>query len=130
MEQFTIKDFTTTDLITFTPDMNVISAMNTLINKNISGAPVVDKEGNLVGMLSEKDCMKTVIYSSYYREMGNLVSDIMSKHIITVDAAASIISIAELFLNSSFRRFPVLENGKLIGQVSRRDILRAILETR
>jgi len=114
-------------LITFKPDTNVLSAINTLLEQEISGAPVVDDDGNLVGVLSEKDCMRTILESTYHNEMGELVSELMSKDVETVDVNASIIDVAGKFLESRFRRFPVVDHdGFLVGQISRRDILRAI----
>jgi CBS domain-containing protein len=68
----------TKKLITFTPETQVLNAINTLISYRISGAPVLDEEGNLMGMLSEIDCMETYVQSAYHNEMGGLVKDFMS----------------------------------------------------
>lgn len=114
------------DLVTFSPETNVLSAIRTLLKHKISGAPVVDDNNQVVGMISEKDCLQTFLGSSYYNEMGELVSEIMTSPVITVDANASIVEVAEKFLKNNYRRFPVLEQGELIGQISRRDILKAI----
>jgi CBS domain-containing protein len=121
-----VKDYMAKDLVTFSPETNVLSAIRTLLKHKISGAPVVDDNNQVVGMISEKDCLQTFLGSSYYNEMGELVSEIMTSPVITVDANASIIEVAEKFLKNNYRRFPVLEQGELIGQISRRDILKAI----
>jgi CBS domain-containing protein len=121
-----VKDYMTKDLVTFSPETNVLSAIRILLKHKISGAPVVDDDHQVVGMVSEKDCLQTFLGSSYYNEMGELVSEIMTSPVITVDANASIVEVAEKFLKNNYRRFPVLEQGKLIGQISRRDILTAI----
>jgi CBS domain-containing protein len=121
-----VKDYMVKDLVTFSPETNVLSAIRTLLKHKISGAPVVDDDNQVVGMVSEKDCLQTFLGSSYYNEMGELVSEIMTSPVITVDANASIVEVAEKFLKNNYRRFPVLEQGKLIGQISRRDILTAI----
>ncbi len=122
-----IRDIMAKKLITFKPDTNVLSAIHTLLTNNISGAPVVDDEKNLVGILSEKDCMRTIMESSYYNEGGKLVSELMSTNVETVDVNASIYDVAEKFLASRYRRFPVVNSDEqLVGQVSRRDVLRAI----
>lgn len=114
-------------LITFKPDTNVLSAIHTLLTNNISGAPVVDDDDNLVGVLSEKDCLRTVLESSYHDEVGELVSELMSKEVETIHVEASIFDVAAKFMESRFRRFPVVDqDGLLVGQVSRRDVLRAI----
>ena len=121
-----VKDYMAKDLVTFSPETNVLSAIRTLLKHKISGAPVVDDNNQIVGMISEKDCLQTFLGSSYYNEMGELVSEIMTSPVITVDANASIVEVAEKFLKNNYRRFPVLEQGELIGQISRRDILKAI----
>ncbi len=116
----------TKKLITFTPETQVLNAINTLISCRISGAPVLDEEGNLMGMLSEIDCMETYVQSAYHNEMGGLVKDFMSTEVKTISSSMGIVDLAEYFLETHFRRLPVVDNGKLVGQVSRRDVLRAI----
>ncbi len=119
-------DIMTKKLITFTPETQVLNAINTLISYRISGAPVLDEEGNLMGMLSEIDCMETFVQSAYHNEMGGLVKDFMSAEVKTISSSMGIVDLAEYFLETHFRRLPVVDNGKLVGQVSRRDVLRAI----
>ncbi|MBC8323011.1 MAG: CBS domain-containing protein [Candidatus Marinimicrobia bacterium] len=119
-------DIMTKKLITFTPETQVLNAINTLISYRISGAPVLDEEGNLMGMLSEIDCMETFVQSVYHNEMGGLVKDFMSAEVKTISSSMGIVDLAEYFLETHFRRLPVVDNGKLVGQVSRRDVLRAI----
>ena len=116
----------TKKLITFTPETQVLNAINTLISYRISGAPVLDEEGNLMGMLSEIDCMETFVQSAYHNEMGGLVKDFMSTEVKSISSSMGIVDLAEYFLETHFRRLPVVDNGKLVGQVSRRDVLRAI----
>lgn len=121
-----IKEYIEKDKVFFRPDTNVMSAIKTLIDYKISAAPVVDEDDNVVGMISEIDCIKPFLGSSYYNEMGNLVSELMSTSVITVEASSSLMEVAQKFLDLRFRRFPVVEHGKFIGQISRRDVLRAI----
>jgi CBS domain-containing protein len=121
-----VADYMTKEVITFRPDMHVLDAMEVLLRRHISGAPVVDAHGKLVGILSEKDCMRTLLHSSYYRELGGLVAEYMTKEVQTVDSATSIVTAAELFMSCNYRRFPVVDGERLVGLVSRRDILKAI----
>ncbi|MCH7764255.1 MAG: CBS domain-containing protein [Candidatus Marinimicrobia bacterium] len=121
-----VADIMTKKLITFTLDTQVLSAIDQLISKKISGAPVVDKDGNLLGILSEIDCMQTFMQSTYHNEMGGLVKDYMSDKVSFIPSTMGIMDVAEYFLETHFRRLPVVDNGKLVGQVSRRDVLRAI----
>ena len=122
-----VKNYMASDLITFTPETNVLTAIRTLLKYKISGAPVVDESGWIIGILSEYDCLKPNLQSSYHNDMGTLVKNCMSKEITTIKATASLMETAELFIKSGVRRLPVVENKKLIGQISRRDVLRAII---
>ncbi len=114
------------NLITLTPDMGVLRAISLLIEKRISGAPVVDKLGNLIGILSEKDCMKIALTASYHEESAGKVADYMQPIVKTVDVNSSIVEVATLFLQEDYRRYPVLKDNRLVGQISRRDVLKAL----
>lgn len=126
----TAADIMITRLVTFMPDTNIHEAIRVLLDKRISGAPVVDADGSLVGMLSKKDCLKIVFSSQYHDDRGGPVRDFMSTPVETLDASQDLVSVAQLFLDSHFRRFPVLRDGKLVGQVSRADILKVLTGTR
>lgn len=124
----TVADIMTTRLITFAPDMNVHEAIRILLEQRISGAPVVDAAGALVGVLSKKDCLKIVFSSRYHDDWGGPVRDFMSTPVETLDASMDLVSAVQCFLGSHFRRFPVLREGRLVGQVSRYDILKSLVE--
>lgn len=124
----TVKDYMSGKLVTFQPDTDVLDAIHELLQHRISGAPVVDNFGNLVGMLSEFDCMSVVLTSGYHDEPGGPVSELMVTDVKTVEASMSIMDIAQLFMESGIRRFPVISGNRLVGQISRRDVLRALSE--
>ncbi len=123
-----IKDYMATNLSTFTPETPISEAIQFLNTHKISGAPVIDGQGCLVGMLSEKDCLKVALQSSYYEDwVGGAVSEYMTSDVETVEDSASVVDLAEKFLDSTYKRFPVLnEDGSLVGQISRSDVLRAL----
>jgi CBS domain-containing protein len=121
-----VKDYMAKTLVTFKPDTDVLDAVHELVEHRIAGAPVVDDAGNLVGMLSELDCMKVALQAGYHGDAGGPVAGFMSEGIQTVDADMSIIDLAQEFIDSQYRRFPVLSGNRLIGQISRRDVLRAL----
>lgn len=125
-----VTRYMTTEVISFTPDTPIEQAMNTLLHHNISGAPVLDEHRMLVGILSEKDCLRVILESAYYNEPpeSGKVADYMSHDVTTISADMDVLDVANYFLNSNFRRFPVVDNGRLVGLVSRRDILRAALK--
>lgn len=122
----TVADVMATRLVTFAPDTNIHVAIRVLLDERISGAPVVDAGGTLVGVLSKKDGLKIVFSSQYYGDRGGPVSDFMSAPVETLDADLDLVSAAQHFLQSHFRRFPVLRAGRLVGQISRSDVLRAL----
>jgi len=121
-----VKDYMARTVITFKPETEVLDAVHTLVDKRIAGAPVVDDEGSLVGMLSEFDCMRVVLGASYHGNAGGPVRDYMTTDTQTVDAKMNIVDLAQVFVETGFRRFPVIEGNRLVGQISRRDVLRAL----
>jgi len=128
IESKTARDYMATKLMTLTPETDIDQAIRLLLDNRLSGAPVVDGEGKLVGVLSKKDCLKVAFSASYHKDWGGPVSDYMSRDVQTINADRGIVEVAEIFLKGPYRRFPVLENGRLVGQISRHDVLRALDE--
>ena len=125
---YSIKEFMAKELITFQLDTPIETAMESFLTNKISGAPVLDKQGNLVGVLSEKDCMRTLFEATYYNNLGGFVNEYMSTDLKTINIHDTLSNVANQFIKSRFRRFPVVEGEKLVGQISRRDVLRAIVK--
>ena len=125
-----VSDYMSRNLITFKPEQTVLEVMNTLIKKKISGGPVVNDNHELVGIISEGDCIKEISNSRYYNHpMEDIkVEDHMIKEVETIDGDMNLFDAAEKFLRDKRRRFPICENGKLVGQISQKDVLKAALE--
>ena len=121
-----VRDYMARHVVSFTPDMDVLDAIHELVRHRIAGAPVLDEHGELVGMLSEFDCMKIALNAGYFGDRGGPVSHYMSTGVETVDAEMSIVDLAQRFLDGGYRRFPVMKDNRLVGQISRRDVLRAL----
>jgi CBS domain-containing protein len=115
------------NIVTFKPDQPIQDVIATIIEKKIAGAPVLDEDHHLVGMISEKDCLRLIVDQAYYNlpPETRKVSDYMTPKVQTLSPKTTVLEAAVEFINSPIRRFPVVENGMLIGQVSRRHILRA-----
>lgn len=115
------------NIVTFKPDQSIQEVIATIIEKKIAGAPVLDDQQRLVGMISEKDCLRIIVEQAYYNLPAETrkVSDYMTANVQTLSPHTTIVEAAIEFLNSPIRRFPIVEKGMLIGQVSRRHILRA-----
>ncbi len=126
LKSIKVSDYMAASLVTFNPDMEMRLAISLLVEKRISGAPVVDDHGSFVGVLSEQDCMKVALSAGYFDDYAGQVKDYMSSKVTTIDADTSILTLAQLFIDSPFRRYPVMQNNRLVGQVSRRDVLRAL----
>ncbi len=121
-----VKDYMATYVLTFKPEQDIIEAATLLAERGISGAPVVDDLGNLVGVLSDTDCMEATIKAGFHPGWRGLVKDFMSTNVMTVDADASIVQVAERFSKDRYRRYPVMEDNRLVGQISRLDVLKAL----
>ncbi len=123
-----VRDYMSRDLIVLSPEQDVVEAMQLMLERRISGAPVVDPHRNLVGLLTQRDCLTVVYRAGYHGELPGKVSEFMSRSPETVTAEMPLVEVIERFYQSLHRRFPVLENNQLVGQISRRDVLRAFLE--
>lgn len=125
----TAREIMSRKLVTFTPEMEIFVAIRTLLKNQISGGPVVDGEGRLLGMLSEVDCLRILssgeFYSDDHREEGH-VGDYMTVDCRTIEPGVDLYALAQTFQTHAVRRLPVVENGTLVGQVSRRDVLKAM----
>jgi len=128
--KLTVSDIMTSQLVIFTPDQSIHEVMRAFIKHRISGGPVVDESGQLVGVISEADCMKEISDSRYFNLpiLDKSVAHFMTDKVDTIDANTSVFDAAALFSKSSRRRYPVLDNKRLVGQVSRKDIVIAALE--
>ncbi|MEM8947402.1 MAG: CBS domain-containing protein [Planctomycetota bacterium] len=127
MTQLTARDFMVKKLVTLRPDMDVIDAVQRLLKGRISGAPVVDAEGRFVGVFSEKCAMQVLLDAAYEQLPSNEIRLFMDTDAQTIEPDTQLLSIAQVFLLTPYRRLPVLEDGRLVGQVSRRDVMAASL---
>lgn len=120
---FTARDLMARSLVTLKPDMDMEQAIDILLKNKVSGATVVGDDGEVLGVLSEKDCLRIFASGAYNSLPSTFVKDYMSKDVLTVAPDADLFRVADLFLKNSFRRLPVVEEGLLVGQISRRDVL-------
>ncbi|MDB4402175.1 CBS domain-containing protein [Algibacter sp.] len=126
----TVSDYMTTDLITFTPDQSIEVVMQSLIKHRISGGPVVNEKNELIGIISEGDCIKQISESRYYNMpmQDQTIKKHMASNVETIDGNMNIFDAATKFLEAKRRRFPIVENGKLVGQISQKDVLKAAMQ--
>ncbi|WP_258102499.1 CBS domain-containing protein [Marinoscillum sp. MHG1-6] len=124
----TVADYMSTKLITFHPETAMDEVVKSLLKNRISGAPVVNDDGELVGVISEGDCMKEVVRGKYNNmpSLSGKVKDHMSTKVVSIAPEMNIFDAAKQFLDMRIRRFPVVSYGKLLGQISQKDIMRAV----
>ena len=124
-----VTKYMATDLIVFTPDTDIVEVIETLLDNRISGAPVLNENKEVVGLIDDKDCLRVLIDTVYHNQpiSNSKVSSYMTDVMKTISYEADVVDVANIFLNSKYKRLLVLdEKGRLVGQVSRRDILRVI----
>jgi len=122
-----VKDYMSVNKCSFTPDMDILRAIHKMLESRISGGPVIDEHSNMIGFLSEKDCMQVALNAAYQQAgAAGRVSEFMSPNIDTLDVETPILEVAELFLKGSFKRFPVVMDNRLVGTITRQNVLRAL----
>ncbi len=121
-----VQDYMTRRLTTLSPETEIMAAVHILLEKDVSGAPVVDESGNLLGILTHKDCMKVVLNAAYHSEFCGVVADFMTASPKVLSPDCSVVEAAQQFLDQNYHRYPVVADETLVGQISRRDILVAL----
>lgn len=122
-----ISRLMSTEVVTVNPDATILGAVKVLVKHNITGLPVVDKENRLMGIVSEKDLLrlvyslKTKLYDS--GDSPEIVEDVMTKDVVTFDRDDPLNEVIGCLMVGNFRRVPILSDNKLVGIISRKDLL-------
>ena len=122
----TIAEHMKKDVVSVSPEMDAYEAIRLLLTHHVSALPVLATDGTLVGILSERVCLEAFVSAEYYESPPQLVKDLMTGDVVSVEHDADIMKVAALFSKKKFHHFPVLENGRLVGQISRRGVIRAL----
>ncbi|NOH79346.1 CBS domain-containing protein [Vibrio sp. RE86] len=126
MESLKVKDYMTLQAVTFTPDMSLSAALDKVMNSKYLGGPVINEQKQVIGFLSGQDLLDKLIKVSYYCQDTHIVSDCMHPEVLSVTSETSIIELAEMMQVGKPKVYPVIDAGKLVGIITRRDVLRAI----
>ncbi len=122
-----ISEYMDTAVPTLSPETQIIEAVDFLLHYHVTGAPVVDPNGKLVGIITETDLLKLVTEGIQGEPPTEAtVAEYMTTDVITVPPTVDIYYIAGMFLANRFRRLPVVEGGKIVGAITRYDLLRVI----
>jgi CBS domain-containing protein len=116
------------DFQALAPETPIRQAISILLDARAAAAPVLGEDGQLVGILTQKDCFRPALHASYHQEWTGRTDDQMSPNVITVDAIDDVIRVAEMFLSHSHRVFPVMDGTQVLGMAHRSDVLSLLLQ--
>ncbi len=133
---FEITDIMKTEVVTVKKDTPIYEAMERLVENNITGLPVVDDNMALVGIVTEKDMLRLIVnldvlkLESELDESSTCVAKYMTEEVVSFSPEDSLLEICDCLLAKNFRRIPIVSDGKLVGILSRKDIIGHMLELR
>ena len=126
----TVAQFMDTRIETLLPETGIMEAIDSLVDKGSTGAMVADGDGRLVGILTEFDCLRVFTEMDWRdRNPSAQVKDYMTVDVKTIPPTMDIFQAARLFMGVTFRRFPVVADGRIVGAINRFDTLRAVQKT-
>ena len=128
MRSIKVKDCMTPKVVTLSPDIQIIEAIRILLQHDITAAPVINKGGELIGILSETDCLQGTLISSYHSQGGGVVHEHMTKDVDSASPEDDIISVYQHFMTHRAFRIPVIDEGAVVGMLSPKDLMSAVLE--
>ena len=131
LQSVNLRDYMLPNPVKVYPEDNIMDAMKVIIDNKVSGVCVVDRDSNLVGVLSEMDCLRAVLSAIYNNTSIGVVRDHMaSDNLLIAHPDEDIVDVAQDMLTKNKRRRPVVEDGKLIGQITCRQLLHAVMAFR
>lgn len=130
LTSYETDDYMSVNPVCFTPDTNIYEAIHVLLQRKVSGGTVLNENNEVVGVISELDCLRAIINAGFYNEGGGYVGDFMTKGPIEyLDRHTSLIDAAQIILEKKHRRMPIVENGKFVGQISARSLLQVFKDS-
>jgi CBS domain-containing protein len=122
------KEIMSTNVISVKKDDPIFEAVKLLVEKNISGLPVIDDNMTLIGLLSEKDVVD--LFYDHEEAEDKTVADYMTKPAVSFDGNNALLNVCNFLVKNIFRRVPITTDGKLVGIISIQDILNSVLQSR
>ncbi len=126
MESLKVKDYMTHQAVTFTPDMSLSAALEKVIRTKHHGGPVINDREEVIGFLSEQDLLDKLVKVAYSCQDTYMVSDCMHGEVLSVSPETSIIEMSDKMKVGKPKVYPVVDNGKLVGIITRHDVLKAV----
>lgn len=128
MQSILVKDYMDRHTSAIYVDSNICDAVDSMLRNRVIGAPVIDRNHQLVGYVSEQDCMKEMLNNTFFADESPNITKVMSTVVLSVGPETSILEIAEKMLERLPKNYPVISEGRLIGVINRSHVLRALLE--
>ncbi|WP_260259021.1 CBS domain-containing protein [Vibrio intestinalis] len=126
MESLKVRDYMTLQAVTFKPEMSLSAALDKVMGSDYLGGPVINEKEEVIGFLSGQDLLEKLIKVSYFCQDTHIVSDCMHPEVLSVSPDMNIIELAEMMKIGKPKVYPVIDNGRLVGIITRKDVLRAI----
>ncbi|EGQ7994015.1 CBS domain-containing protein [Vibrio vulnificus] len=126
MNSLKVKDYMTLQAVTFTVDMSLSAALNKVMKSVVMGGPVINEKEEVIGFLSEQDLLDKLVKASYHCQDSYTVGECMHSDVLSVSSDMSIIELADMMKVGKPKMYPVVDNRKLVGVITRRDVLKAI----
>lgn len=128
MHSILVRDYMQAAPLAFHSDTNLLQVVDQLLAAKATGAPVIDADKRVIGFISEQDCIKEILQGAFYCEEPPVVSTVMSTEVLSFAPDASIVEVAQIMINKRPKNYPVVSDGKLVGLITRQDVLAALLE--
>jgi predicted transcriptional regulator len=126
MSDLTIRPFIEKNSVMIKCDTPIKDVINLFIQHRITGAPVINNDHSVIGFVSEKDCIGKLLLAAYYCDQMPSVNDVMSANVVYMSPDDKILDVAKIMVDTPPKLYPVVENGKCIGVISRANILKAL----
>jgi len=128
IEALTVADCMVPARLTVTPETTIPEAVEQMLTVKLIGAPVINEAGHVLGYISEQDCLRHMISDSYYSDQRGLVGDVMKHDVLFAEPTMSVVDLAQMMCGDKPKKYPVCEDGKLVGVITRTHVLQALLK--
>ncbi|QTR51326.1 CBS domain-containing protein [Candidatus Thiothrix anitrata] len=125
-----VRHYMSNRLATLRENQDITEVVTIFTERNLFGGVVVDNLGNLIGILSVTDCIDAALRAGYHSGWRGTVGERMSRDIRTVDAQDNILDVAKMFMDDHYRRYPVIDDNRVVGVITRLDVLKALRKIR
>lgn len=128
MHSILVRDYMQPAPLAFSADTNLLQVVQQLLATKSTGAPVIDSSRRVIGFISEQDCIKEILQGAFYCEDPPRAHSVMSTQVLSFTPATSVVEVAQTMIAKHPKNYPVVEDGILVGMITRKDVLTALLD--